>query len=77
MAPHLIKTNEDGLLRDMNSKALLNTDRSALESNRNQRSAHLRREVELRDLRSAYNHLERRLEELTTIVTQANSFIKT
>ena len=71
-----IKTKEDGLVRDVHSKALLNTDRHALERNRAQREAHRRRTLEYIELRSAYNHLERRVEELASIVMQANSFIK-
>ena len=72
----VIKTKEDGLVRDVHSKALLNTDRSALERNRALRAAHHKREVEYQELKNAYAHLERRLNELTQIVLQANSFIQ-
>jgi hypothetical protein len=74
--PQFIKTKEDGLVRDINSKALLNTNKTALERNRTLRAAHHRRETEINDLRNVCHHLERRIEELATIVTQANSFIK-
>lgn len=65
--PPLVRTEDASFVRDTHSKALLNTDRSALERHRAQR----RKAQEADELRVRVQTLEERLEETHNLLKQA------
>lgn len=74
--PGTIQTEDKHLLRDMHSKALLATDKGALERHRRDRARKRQQtqlEAEVHDLRDTCRQLNARLDELSRLLAQALS----
>jgi hypothetical protein len=63
MKPKTVKISETSYVRDINSKAILNTNRNALE---NYKIAKKRKEAEINDI----NNMKREISELKVMIQQ-------
>jgi hypothetical protein len=75
----VIQTEDRSFVRDMNSKALLNTDRAALERNRAVRARareHTRMQTLIAQFDERCSMLESRLDSMTTMLQNAVNLLQ-
>ncbi len=63
-----LKVKDTNYVRDKNSKAILNTDRLALEEYQIKRNILEKQNLESRELKNKVNHIEQEMQEIKTLL---------